>query len=219
MSRPVEIPREEDDEWTAGANEIVNMLFHYIGESGKSYEQVEDEAGLGGKTLKSWRGDGMFPQLDSILRALHAVGYTLVTVRQEDSAFAQGGYFAMQDAREHLRCKKEGLPPTTVFGTPEWEEASSFDDWPLPTPREIAADNAAVPSPEERRKLDDAFEERRKDKRRKLFELRSAKRRRTLRANSSTTPVVERREKRKPSDKAKTRTRLARTRDRLADRQ
>lgn len=211
MSRPVEIPRGEDDGWTAGANEIVNMLFHYIDESPKTYGQVEDEAGLGAGTLKSWRRDGVFPQLDSVMRALHAVGYTLVSVRQEDSVFAHAGYFAMQDTRESRRCEKEGISPATVFGTPEWE-ANYLGDGPLPTYEEIAADNARVPSPEERRKLNDAFEKRTTDERRMLFEQRGAKRKRTPKVNSPTTPSVKKRE---PSAKAKKRDTMTRTLQRI----
>lgn len=238
MSRKIEPPRCDDDEWSAGANCILNMLFYYIGESPKSYAEIEDEAGLGKETLKSWRDETVFPQLDSVLRCLHVLGYSLVIVGSEDSAFAHPGYFAMQDRREEVRFKNAGLPLKTVFGTPEWEEANSFAEWPEPTPEEIATElrfqrwngvisaaSLAALSPkerirllaeseafhEERRKLAEASAKRRAEEHRKrIDEMRQGRKRK-----GEATPVVKSR-KASPSRKAKASAKMARTRERIA---
>jgi DNA-binding phage protein len=208
--RMIEPPRGEDDEWSAGANDILDMLVYYIGESPLTRGEVASEAGLDEDTVKSWRDESVFPQLDSVLRCFRVLGYSLVIKRSEDSAFAHPGYFAMRDRREEVRCKKAGLPLTTVFGTPEWEEANSFAEWPEPTPEEIAADNARVPSPGERHTLAEASAKRRDEERRKLFDEIRPKRKSETTRKRVTAPVREPR-KARPSHKAMAHAKMTRT--------
>ena len=175
MSRKVEIPQLEDDAWTAGARQIVKMLFFHIAESGKTYTELADKAGLHVQSFKDWRSGKTIPSLDSLLRCFECLGYSLVVARNEDSAFAHSGYFGMEYESERQACKKQRKQPPPRPGSPEWEKQNSVSDAEgnlfKPTPEEIVAEKQALTRPIAERLM--ACKERESQKveeRRKLFE-------------------------------------------------
>ncbi len=178
MSRPVEVPLLTDDPWTCGTYEILKMLFFHVRKSNKTYDQIAREAGLHPETFKHWKTGKTMPALDSVLRCLHVLGYTLVVSRAENNAFAHDDYFDMTYEFECQRAEdaNEPLPPRP--GSKDWITANQIhDDECLgPTPEDIERERRERATPQaERLKARESAESRRAEERAALFKSKQRK--------------------------------------------